>query len=61
VGPPIDAGRLRTLCHDDRRVIMDVVGLAIAEQLPDDYKGIYAPGSEGLDEAKQVLRAVHAC
>jgi 1-acyl-sn-glycerol-3-phosphate acyltransferase len=60
VGPPIDAARLRALCHEDRRLIMDVVGLAIAEQLPEDYKGVYAPGGEGLEEATQVLRAVHA-
>jgi 1-acyl-sn-glycerol-3-phosphate acyltransferase len=60
VGAPIDAARLRVLCHDDRRLIMDVVGLAIAEQLPEDYKGVYTPGGEGLDEATRILQAVHA-
>ena len=60
VGAPIDASRLRELCHDDRRLIMDVVGLAIAEQLPEDYKGVYTPGSLELTEAIQVLHAVHA-
>ena len=39
---------------------MDVVGLAIAGLLPDDYKGVYAPEAEGLDEARRVLEAVHA-
>jgi len=60
VGTPIDAARLRGLCHDDRRLIMDVVGLAIAGLLPDDQKGVYAPDAEGLDEARHVLEAVHA-
>lgn len=58
VGAPIDATTLRNHAHDDRRLIMDVVGLAIAEQLPDDYKGVYGPDVEGLDEARQVLAKV---
>jgi 1-acyl-sn-glycerol-3-phosphate acyltransferase len=58
VGAPIDASQLRALCHDDRRLIMDVVGLAIADLLPEDYKGVYGPDGEGLDEARQVLRAI---
>ena len=57
-GAPIDASRLRAACHGDRRLIMDAVGMAIAEQLPDDYKGVYAPDAEGLDEARAALRTV---
>lgn len=60
VGTPIDATRLRELCHDDRRLIMDVVGLAIAARLPDDYKGAYGPDAEGLDEARQILQVIAA-
>jgi hypothetical protein len=40
--------------------MMDVVGLAIAELLPDDYKGVYGPEGEALDEARTVLGSVHA-
>jgi len=58
VGPPIDASRLRAQCHGDRRLIMDAVGVAIAEQLPDDYKGVYGPDGEGLDEGRKALLAV---
>jgi len=60
VGAPIDATGLRELCHDDRRLIMDVVGLAIAGLLPDDYKGVYASDGEGLDEARQILQVIAA-
>lgn len=60
VGAPIDASRLRGLCHDDRRLVMDVVGLAIAGQLPEDYKGVYGPDGEGLDEARQIFQSLNA-
>ena len=60
VGEPIDADRLKELAHGDRRIMMDAVGLAIADLLPDDYKGTYAPGEEGLDDARRVLQDVHA-
>jgi 1-acyl-sn-glycerol-3-phosphate acyltransferase len=60
VGTPIDAAVLRDRCHGDRRLMMDVVGLAIAAQLPDDYKGVYAPDADGLDEARGILNTVHA-
>jgi len=59
VGEPIDATSLREHSHGDRRLMMDVVGLAIAGLLPDDYKGVYAPDVEGLDEARSVLGIVH--
>jgi 1-acyl-sn-glycerol-3-phosphate acyltransferase len=60
VGVPIDAAALRDRSNGDRRLMMDAVGLAIAELLPEDYKGVYAPGAEGMDEAGAVLRAVRA-
>ena len=59
VGAPLDAAQLRAHCHDDRRLVMDVVGLAIAELLPDDYKGVYAADGEGLDEARQIFQVVN--
>jgi 1-acyl-sn-glycerol-3-phosphate acyltransferase len=60
VGAPIDAATLRDRCHGDRRLMMDVVGLAIADLLPDDQKGVYAPDVDGLEEARAVWPTVHA-
>ena len=60
VGAPIDAAALRERSHGDRRLMMDVVGLAIAELLPEDYKGVYGPEGDGLEEASAVLRTVRA-
>ncbi|HTM03148.1 MAG TPA: lysophospholipid acyltransferase family protein [Vicinamibacterales bacterium] len=60
VGAPIDAARLRDAAHGDRRVMMDAVGLAIAELLPDDYKGVYAPDAPDLDEARRAFGVIRA-
>jgi 1-acyl-sn-glycerol-3-phosphate acyltransferase len=60
VGEPIDAAVLRDRAHGDRRLMMDIVGLAIASLLPDDYKGVYAAEAPGLDEARTVLPTVHS-
>ena len=60
VGAPIDASRLRAQCHDDRRLVMDVVGLAIAAQLPEDYKGMYGPDGEGLNDARRIFQSLNA-
>jgi hypothetical protein len=40
--------------------MMDAVGIAIADLLPDDYKGVYAPDAPDLDEARRVLAVVRA-
>jgi 1-acyl-sn-glycerol-3-phosphate acyltransferase len=60
VGVPIDAAALRDRSNGDRRLMMDAVGLAIAELLPEDYKGVYAPDAEGMGDAGLVLRTVRA-
>lgn len=60
VGAPIDAALLRDRSNGDRRLMMDVVGLAIAQLLPDDYQGVYAPSAEGFDAARAVLRTLSA-
>ena len=49
---------LRKLADDDRRVMMDVVGLAIAEALPENYRGVYGNTAPDLDEARRLLRNV---
>jgi len=42
IGPPIDARALHDKTGGDRRQMMDVVGLRIAELLPADYRGAYS-------------------
>ena len=41
IGAPIDAAALRARCGGDRRAMMDDIGRAIADMLPDDYRGVY--------------------
>lgn len=60
VGRPIEADRLRDAANGDRRVLMDAVGIAIAELLPEDYKGVYGPGVEGLDQARAALSSARS-
>jgi 1-acyl-sn-glycerol-3-phosphate acyltransferase len=41
IGPPIDAEALRVRHQGDRHAIMDDLGRAIAERLPEEYRGVY--------------------
>jgi 1-acyl-sn-glycerol-3-phosphate acyltransferase len=54
VGQPFDSSALRVLAHEDRRVMMDAVGVAIAELLPPRYRGAYADNAPDLDEARAI-------
>ncbi len=56
IGQPMPAGALLAAC-DDRRVVMDAIGLAIAGQLPSVYRGAYRDAA-GFPLARDVLRAV---
>jgi 1-acyl-sn-glycerol-3-phosphate acyltransferase len=58
VGCPGRAGDLRQHAHDNRRLMMDAVGCAIADLLPAEYRGAYSADVEGLDEARDVAREV---
>jgi 1-acyl-sn-glycerol-3-phosphate acyltransferase len=49
IGAPIDAALLREGAGGDRRLMMDAVGLAVADQLPENYRGIYGPTGEAAD------------
>jgi 1-acyl-sn-glycerol-3-phosphate acyltransferase len=42
LGHPVRADALLAACHGDRRVATDAVGLAIAQLLPPEYRGVYA-------------------
>lgn len=55
LGRPVDAQLLRERSNGDGRVMMDAVGLAIANLLPPEYRGVYADAAD-LGDA----RAVHA-
>ncbi len=55
IGAPIDAEALRRGAGGDRRLMMEAVGLAIADQLPENYRGVY-----GADAAASPARALLA-
>lgn len=42
IGAPIRVGDLRERTRSNRRLIMDAIGHAIAEVLPEQYRGVYA-------------------
>src|SRR6185369_867713 len=43
IGEPIKASTLRERTGGNRQAMMDMVGAAIAQLLPDGYRGVYAP------------------
>ena len=60
LGPSIDAQSLRDRAGDNRQLMMDVVGLAIAALLPPEYRGAYADTGPALDEARTLARSIAA-
>jgi 1-acyl-sn-glycerol-3-phosphate acyltransferase len=58
IGRPFRASALAAQAHGDRRLMMDVVGLAIAALLPPSYRGVYGDDATDLDEARAVLGRV---
>jgi hypothetical protein len=57
LGPPIAADALRAAAAGDRRVMVDAVGLAIAQILPPEYRGVYEDAGQ-YSEARDLLQAV---
>jgi 1-acyl-sn-glycerol-3-phosphate acyltransferase len=55
VGEPVPADALRIHARADRGVMMNAVGLAIAELLPQSYRGAYGE-TDQYSEAARVLR-----
>ena len=39
----------------DRRLAVDVVGVAVARLLPEEYKGAYGAGNSNLDRAGAIV------
>ena len=54
VGRPLRASELWRHANSKRRLLMDVVGLKIAELVPVSYRGVYGEDASGLEEARAV-------
>lgn len=54
-GRPFDADALRRCAAGDRRLMLDAIGVAIAEVLPRENRGRYRNDAADLDEARRVL------
>ena len=52
IGRPVRARDLRARTNDDRRLMMDVVGVSIAALLAPALRGTYVDGIDGLDAAR---------
>jgi 1-acyl-sn-glycerol-3-phosphate acyltransferase len=59
LGRPIRAETLLARAGRDRRVIMDALGLAVAETLPTAYRGVYLHADD-FPDAVRVLREVRS-
>jgi hypothetical protein len=54
LGRPMRAATLVARANGDRRLIMDGIGLAVAQALPPEYRGVYR-NVDSFPEAKSVL------
>ena len=55
LGRPLRAAALVARAAGDRRLVMDAIGLAVAEVLPPVYRGLYR-NADSFPDAKSVLR-----
>jgi 1-acyl-sn-glycerol-3-phosphate acyltransferase len=55
IGKPVEATALAASVHDNRRLMMDAIGLAIAELLPAEYRGVYGNNTAALEGARRAL------
>ena len=51
---PVEARVLRERAADDRRLVMDTIGIAIAKLLPTEFKGAYGIHHAELDDARRL-------
>ena len=58
-GRPFRASTLLQRAKRDRRLVMDTVGLAIADLVPCEYRGEYGDDAPGLADARNLLRKLH--
>jgi 1-acyl-sn-glycerol-3-phosphate acyltransferase len=59
-GRPIRSDALRVAAGGDRRLMIDAVGIAIAETLPPEYAGAYGADAGDLTAARAVLAAARS-
>jgi 1-acyl-sn-glycerol-3-phosphate acyltransferase len=58
LGRPFQASALSARAGHDRRMMMDVAGLSIAELLPVAYRGVYADSAPDLTDARRVKQTL---
>jgi 1-acyl-sn-glycerol-3-phosphate acyltransferase len=54
VGSALSLDRLLARCEDNRALTMDAIGFAVADLLPERYRGVYSSARDGLEEARAV-------
>jgi 1-acyl-sn-glycerol-3-phosphate acyltransferase len=54
-GRPFFSHALQERANDDRKLMMDTIGVAIAGTLPPEYRGAYGDDAEDLDGARELL------
>jgi len=59
LGFPFKASALREGAGDDRRLMMDVIGVAVAQLLPPEFKGAYGEDAADLGETRGLLHDLH--
>jgi len=57
-GRPMEASALAEQAGRDRQLMMDAVGLAIADLLPPEYRGVYGAGAADLTAARRLYMNV---
>lgn len=55
-GPAMKVSALRAHAGDDRRIMMDTIGLAIAELLPPEFRGAYGDEATDIGDARRARR-----
>ena len=58
IGRPVQASALVGLGKGNRRVVMDAVGLAIADLLPVEYRGVYDRRAWADEDARAVYHEI---
>jgi 1-acyl-sn-glycerol-3-phosphate acyltransferase len=55
IGRPMTVDALEAASEGDSRLMMDAVGVAIAELLPESYRGVYGSAGDDLERARRAL------
>ena len=55
IGRPLRGSDLLQASQGNRQLLMDVVGVAVSELLPESYRGVYGSNGPDLSEARRLL------